>query len=137
MAQMAGLGIARLGIITLVLVIALILAGEAASRTSVAELSLWLSEPQRRLDLAALLLVEALIFGSQAIAATQGRQNLGWRVLGSLPPPSLMIALFLAQVWAMLAIDGVDFEILAWGCAVVFAILFAIGAALLRGLLPD
>jgi len=137
MAQMASLGAARLCLVALVLAIALISVGEAASRTSVADLSQWLSAPQRRMDLAALLLIEALIFGNQAIAAVQRRQTLRWKLLGGIPPPSLLIALFLAQVWTMLAIDGIDFEMLAWGCAVMCAVMFSIGASLLRGLLPD
>lgn len=137
MAQTASQGAAQRAAIALALGIALVLAGETASHTSVAELSQWLSTPQRRLDLAALLLIEALVFGSQAMATTQERESTHWRLLGVIPPPSLVIALFLAQVWTMLAVDGVDFEILAWGCAAVLAGLFAAGAALLRALLPD
>ncbi|WP_454692168.1 hypothetical protein [Achromobacter aloeverae] len=137
MAQMADLGPARLGVLALALAAMLVLTGASASRTSVAELGQWLALPQRRLDLAALLLVEALVFGSQAVTAAQGRAALRWRLLGAVPPPSLLIALFLAQVWAMLAIDGIDFDVLAWICAVVFAALFAGGAVLLRAALPD
>jgi hypothetical protein len=137
MAQMASLSPSRIAAVALALAIALALAGEAASRVSMAELDHWLSVPQRRLDLAALLLVEALVFGNQAIATAQDRTTLRWRVLGLVPPPSMLIALFLAQVWAMLVVDGVDFGTLAWESALVLAGLFALGAWALRVLLPN
>ncbi len=137
MAQMAELKPRGLAVVSLALAAVLALTGETASRISVAELAQWLAVPQRRQDLAALLLIEALVFGNQAIVTVQGRTTGLWRALRYVPPPSLPLALFLVQAWAMLAIDGADFNVLAWGVAVVATLLFSGGARLLHALLPD
>jgi len=129
----------RPALAALVLAIAggMLLAGEAASRTSLAEVGRWISEPQRRLDLSALLLLEALLFGSHAVAIAQEKTGFLWRVAGGLPPPSLLITLFFGQVAAMLAVDGLDYGLVSWVCAIAFGMLFAAGARLLRRVLPD
>jgi hypothetical protein len=119
------------------LALGLLLAGELASRTSMAEVSAWASHPQRRLDLSAVLLGEALLFGSQAIAIAQGATGFWWRLLGAVPAPSLLLTLFFAQVAVMLSIDGVNYDVLSWCCAIGLPLLFGLGVWLLRGVLPD
>ncbi|MFT3721780.1 hypothetical protein [Pseudorhodoferax sp.] len=121
----------------LAVVAALAASGELASRTSTAEILRWAASPQRRQDLAALLLAEALLFGSQAVRQAQGQATRGWRWLGWLPPPSALLALFFAQVAVMLWVDGWDYATLAWLCALGFAALLAAATALLRQALPD
>jgi hypothetical protein len=121
----------------LALAAALAASGELASRTSTAELLRWAASPQRRQDLAALLLAEALLFGSQAVRQAQGPVTRAWRWLGWLPPPSALLSLFFAQVAVMLLVDGWDYETLSWLCALGFAALLAAATALLRWALPD
>jgi len=137
MAQLAGLARWQLGAIALTLAVCLVAAGDAASHTSLAALGQWLAVPQRRLDLAALLLIEALLYSQQALAAAQGRSNHLTRLLAAIPPPSLLIVLFLALVWAMLEIDGIDYEALTAAVAVLFPAALIAGAVLLHRLLPD
>jgi len=141
MAQAAEWRIHGLAVLALVLALALWLSGEPASRTSMAAVGAWAADAERRLDLSALLLAEALLFGAQAIVAAQarGRAEAGrwWRWLGALPPPSLLLTLFFAQVAVMLSVDGVDFGLLSAGCAVLFPLAFAAGAWGLRRALPD
>lgn len=110
---------------------------EVASRTSLAEVLRWVSDPHRRLDLSALLLLEALFFGSHALAEAQGGAGLKWRIVGACPPPSLLVLLFFAQVAAMLAVDGLDYDLVSWLCAIAFGALFVSSAWLLRCVLPD
>lgn len=123
------------------LALALWLSGEVAGRTSMAAVSAWAADPERRLDLSALLLAEALLFGAQAtvIAQARTRAEVGywWRWLGALPPPSLLLTLFFAQVAMMLSVDGVDLGLLSAACAVVFPLAFVAGAWGLRQALPD
>ncbi|SHG68277.1 hypothetical protein [Pollutimonas bauzanensis] len=128
-----------LALLALALAIAggVLLTGEAASRTSLAEVSRWLSDPQRRLDLSALLLLEALLFGSHAVMAAQGGTGLLWRIVGGFPPPSMLLALFFGQVAAMLTVDGMDYGLVSWVCATTFGALFAVCVLFLRWLLPD
>lgn len=116
---------------------ALAASGELASRTSTAEILRWVASPQRRQDLAALLLAEALFFGSQAVRAAQGEVTRWWHWLGLLPPPSVLMTLFFAQVAVMMLVDGWDYGALAWLCALFFAFLLVVVAALLRWALPD
>jgi len=137
MTQMANLGAGALGLVSLILGISLIALGPLASHTSLAALGQWLALPQRRLDLAAVLLVEVLVYSQQALVATQGYSPRHARILGLIPPPSLWIALFLGMVWTMLEIDGIDLMTLAWACAFVFPTILLGGAVLLRRLLPD
>jgi len=134
MAQMAGLGRFRLAVIGAGLAAFLLATGTSASQTSLAALGQWLADPQRRLDLAALLLVEALLYSQQALMMAQGR---GQRWFTAIPPPSLLIVLFLGMVWTMLNIDGIDFTVLTWACALVFPAALLAGAWLLRRLLPE
>lgn len=124
-------------VMVLALAGALAASGELASRTSTAEILRWVASPQRRQDLSALLLAEALLFGSQAVRAAQGQPTRWWRWLGWLPPPSALLSLFFAQVTVMMVIDGWDYGTLAWLCALVFALLLAAATALLRWALPD
>ena len=119
------------------LVAALVASGELASRTSAAELLRWAASPQRRQDLAALLLAEALLFGSQAVRMAQGPLTRAWRWLGRLPPPSALLALFFAQVAVMLGVDGWDYGTLSWLCALGFTAVLAVATALLHWALPD
>ncbi|MFT3812721.1 MAG: hypothetical protein QM740_05025 [Acidovorax sp.] len=121
----------------LALAAALAASGELASRTSTAEILRWAASPQRRQDLAALLLAEALLFGSHAVRAAQGQATRWWRGLGWLPLPSALLSLFFAQVAVMLLVDGWDYGTLAWLCALGFALLLAAATALLRWALPD
>ena len=93
---------------TLAVVAALVASGEAASRTSTAELLHWAALPQRRQDLAALLLAESLLFGSVAVRQAQGALTGVLRWLGWLPLPTALLALFAAQVSVMLWVDGWD-----------------------------
>jgi len=137
MAQMAGLGALRSCVIGAGLALFLLAIGNTASQTSLAALGKWLALPQRRLDLAALLLIEALLYSQQAIASAQPYLNRYWRMLAAIPPPSLLIVLFLALVWTMLNIDGIDFSVLTWACALAFPLLLLAGAWLLQRLLPD
>jgi len=137
MAQMAGLGAVRTGLMTLLPALALLGLGHIASHTSLAALGQWLALPQRRLDLAAVLLIEALLYSHQAIASSQGQTSRVWRLLALVPPPSLLIVLFLAEVWTMLEIDGIDFSVLTWACALLFPLALLAGATLLHRLLPD
>jgi len=137
MAQLAALARWQRGTIALTLAACLLAAGDAASHTSLAALGQWLALPQRRLDLAALLLIEALLYSQQAITAAQERTSRDWRWLTVVPPPSLLIVLFLALVWAMLEIDGMDFNLLTWVCALVFPALLLAGATWLHHLLPE
>jgi len=137
MAQMAGLGALRMCLIAGVLGLLLIGLGTSASQTSLAALGQWLALPLRRLDLAALLMLEALLYSQQAIAGTQHPVNRYWPMLAMIPPPSLLIVLFLALVWTMLEIDGIDFTALTWACALVFPLLLLGGALCLQRLLPD
>lgn len=119
---------------------ALLASGELASRTSMAEILRWAASPQRRQDLAALLLAEALLFGSQAVQAAQteqGQAARGWRWLGWLLPPSALLSLFFAQVAVMLLVDGWDYGALAGLCALGFAPALVAAAVLLRWALPD
>lgn len=116
---------------------ALVISGDLASQTSMASLLRWASEPARRQDLAALLLGEALLFGAQAARIAQGQAGLAWRLLGLLPPPSLLLSLFLGQVALMLTVDGIDFEVLSWLFAIASAAAFVAGAWWLRRALPD
>lgn len=128
-----------LALMWMVLAIAggVLLTGQAASHTSLAEVTRWLSDPQRRLDLSALLLLEALLFGSHAVMIAQDRTGVLWRIVGGLPPPSLLILLFFGQVAVMLAVDGMDYGRVSWLCAIAFGVSFAVCAGLLRWLLPD
>ena len=137
MTQFAELPGAAVAAIAVVLAIALALTGDLASQTSLAELNRYLSDPARRLDLSALLLLEALLFGSQAAAVAQGNPSAAWRRLGYLPPPSLVIALFMGQVLVMLAIDGADYGLVAWTCAAVFGAGLAAATFTMRWLLPS
>lgn len=118
----------------LALAAALTASGEIASRTSAAEIVRWAASPQRRQDLAALLLIEALLFGSQAVRLmqTQEKQITGW-----LPPPSGLLSLFFAQVAVMLFVDGWDFGTLSWLCGLGFAGMLVAAGVLLRWALPD
>ncbi|MFT4102626.1 MAG: hypothetical protein QM674_16650 [Burkholderiaceae bacterium] len=117
-------------------VLALAASGELASRTSPADLLRWAASPQRRQDLAALLLAEALLFGSHAARLARGRASGLWRALDG-PPPSALLALFFAQVAVMLRVDGWDYGTLSWLCAVGFALILAAASGLLRRALPD
>lgn len=141
MAQAAEWRIRGLAGLAVVLALTLWLSGEAASRTSMAAVSAWAADAQRRLDLSALLLAEALLFGAQAIVIAQTRTRAEashwWRWLGGLPPPSLLLTLFFAQVAVMLSVDGIDFGLLSAGGAVLFPPAFVAGAWGLRRLLPD
>lgn len=121
-------------VMVLALAGALAASGELASRTSTAEILRWVASPQRRQDLAALLLAEALLFSSQAVRAAQGQATRWWRWL---PPPSALLSLFFAQVAVMLLVDGWDYGTLAWLSSLVFALLLAAATALLRWALPD
>ena len=125
------------GAMALALVAALAASGELASRTSTADVLRWAASPQRRQDLAALLLAEALLFGSQAVRQAQGQTTRAWRWLGWLPPPSALLSLFFAQVAVMLLVDGWDYATLSWLCAGGFAALLATATAWLRWALPD
>lgn len=136
-AQFAELRLKALGLVASLLAGGLVFAGDLASHTSIAELGAYVSDPQRRRDLSAILLLEALLFGSQAIAMAPGSPSQGWRSLGYLPAPSLLMTLFLGQVAVMLAVDGADYRVLAWCGAAVFASLIAAGALSLRWLLPE
>ncbi|MFT3801766.1 MAG: hypothetical protein QM766_11150 [Burkholderiaceae bacterium] len=117
-------------------VLALAASGELASRTSPADLLRWAASPQRRQDLAALLLAEALLFGSHAARLARGRATGLWHALDG-PPPSALLALFFAQVAVMLRVDGWDYGTLSWLCAVGFALILAAASGLLRRALPD
>lgn len=121
----------------LALAAALVASGDLASRTSAAELLRWAASPLRRQDLAALLLAEALLLGSQAARAAQGQATRSWRWLGWLPPPSALLSLFFAQVAVMLLVDGWDYATLSWLCGLGFALLLASATALLRWALPE
>lgn len=124
----------------LVLTAALAASGELASQTSTAEILRWAASPQRRQDLAALLLAEALLFGGQAVRLAQAHEKDAmdwWSRLGWLPAPSALLSLFFAQVAVMLLVDGWDYGTLAWLCALGFAALLAAATALLRWALPD
>lgn len=121
----------------IVLAASLIVSGELASRTSLAEVVRWAATFQRRQDLAALLLAEALLFGSHAVRLAQGDASTVWRRLGTLPPPSFLLALFFAQVGVMLTVDGLDYGALSWSCAIAFALVFAAATISLRWVLRD
>ncbi|MFC4297261.1 hypothetical protein ACFO0J_04305 [Castellaniella hirudinis] len=136
-AQMSALRLRGLAVLAIVLGAGILMAGDVASRTSLAQVASWVSDPQRRLDLSALLLLEALVFGGQAVAAAQGRAGLKWRIVGACPPPTLLAILFFGQVAAMLTTEGLDYALVSWACVVVFAGLFVAAACLLRVLLPD
>jgi len=136
-AQFAELGRSAAIIVVLVISGGLILAGDFASRTSLAELNLYVSDPRRRLDLSAVLLLEALLLGNQAIAVAQGQGNIWPRLLGYVPPPSLMITLFLGEVAVMLVVDGADYGVLSLAYAAVCGVLTVTAVLLLRVLLPD
>lgn len=125
------------GAATLALVAALAASGELASRTSTTDILRWAASPQRRQDLAALLLAEALLFGSLAVRLAQGQATRWWRWLGWLPPPSALLSLFFAEVAVMLAIDGWDYDTLSWLCAPGFTLGLAAATALLHWALPD
>lgn len=136
-AQMSALRPRGLMVLAVAIGVGVLATGEAAGRTSLAEVASWVSDPQRRLDLSALLLLESLVFGGQALAVAQDGTRLRWRLVGACPPPSLLAILFFGQVAAMLATDGVDYGLVSWVCAVAFAALFVLSARLLRWLLPD
>jgi len=126
--------------VALALAVALHASGELASRTSAAEILRWVSSPQRRQDLAALLLAEALLFGSHAVRLAQAQEAAlsgWWRRLGWLPPPSALLSLFFAQVAVMLLVDGWDYDTLAWLCGAGFALLLCLAVALLGWALPE
>lgn len=120
----------------LALLAALAASGELASRTSTAEILRWAASPQRRQDLAALLLVEALLLSSQAVHLAQGQDTRWWRWLGWLPPPSALLSLYFAQVAVMLLVDGWDYGTLAWFSALGFVAFLTVATALLRWALP-
>ncbi|MBF6618264.1 MAG: hypothetical protein ITG07_16240 [Candidimonas sp.] len=136
-AQMSALRPLGLVVLAVAMGAGVLATGDAASRTSLAQVASWVSDPQRRLDLSALLLLEALVFGSQALVAAQGGAGLKWRFVGACPPPTLLAILFFGQVAAMLATDGLDYGLVSWVCAVLFAGLFVVCACLLRAVLPD
>lgn len=136
-AQMSALRPRGLLVLAIALGVGVLATGEVAGGTSLAEVASWVSDPQRRLDLSALLLLEALVFGSHALAEAQGGAGLKWRLVGACPPPSLLAILLFGQVAAMLGTDGLDYGLVSWVCAVAFAGLFVLGVCLLRGLLPD
>ncbi|MBV8036122.1 hypothetical protein [Roseateles sp.] len=115
----------------------LIIESDMASRTSLADAMRWASSPQRRQDLAALLLAEALLFGGLAVRQAQADMGLAWRALGALPPPSLLLTLFLVQVLVMLSIDGIDYAVLSWPFGGACALLFTAAALGVRKVLPS
>ncbi len=102
----------------------IILSSETAAHTSFAQVVKWASEPERRQDIAALMIVESLLLGSQAVAAASDRSPTAWQWAGKIPPPSLFAALYFLQLWLMLSIDGIDYASLSWGFAAVFIGLF-------------
>ncbi len=116
---------------------AMLASGELASQTSMATVIRWVSAPERRQDLSALLLAEALLFGGQAARRANADGAAAWRLLGLLPPPSLLLALFLAQVALMLTVDGVDYGTLSALWAIGIGAGFAACAGWLRWALPD
>lgn len=136
-AQMSALRPRGLMVLAVAMGGGVLMTGEVAGGTSLAEVVSWVSDPQRRLDLSALLLLEALVFGGQALAVAQDGAGLKWRIVGACPPPSLLAILFFGQVAAMLAVDGLDYDLVSWICAMAFAGLFVSSACLLRWLLPD
>ncbi|MEG1767025.1 MAG: hypothetical protein RR311_01050 [Comamonas sp.] len=121
----------------LALFAALVASGELASRTSPAEILRWAAAAQRRQDLAALLLAEALLFGSQAVRLAQADAARGRAWAGWLVPPSALLTLFFAQVAVMLSVDGWDYATLAWLSAAGLAALLAALVALARLALPE
>lgn len=137
MAQAAELRRLPLALLAAGLAMMLVLTGELASRTSLAQVAAWASDSQRRLDLSALLLAEALFYMTQALLMAQGDASVRWRWLNCLPAPSLLLSAFLAQVLWMLSIDGVSYSVLSWICALLVALFFMGGALLLRWALPQ
>ena len=121
----------------LALFAALVASGELASRTSPSEILRWAAAAQRRQDLAALLLAEALLFGSQALRLAQGDAARGLVWAGWWVPPSALLTLFFAQVAVMLSVDGWDYATLAWLSAACLAALLAALVALARLALPE
>lgn len=135
--QAAEWGWPQLLITVAALTVASILCGELASRTSVADVTRWLQQPQRRLDLAALLLVEVVLYGTQAVEIAQRGARPLWRALDALPAPSLLLTLFGLQVAAMLLVDGVSFAALSVVYSAGLAVLAVATVRLMRWLLPD
>lgn len=121
----------------LALVALLLATGDLASHTSMASILQWAANPQRRQDLAALMLAETLLYGCQAICGAQGQSNWWWRLLSWLPLPSAMLMLFFAQVGVMLLVDGWDYQQLGWLCALSFVLVLAAISALLHWALPE
>ena len=118
--------------------VALLLAtGDLASHTSLTSILQWAANPQRRQDLAALMLGEALLYGCQAIRGAQGQSNWWWRTLSGLPLPSALLMLFFAQVGVMLLVDGWDYQSLSGLCALAFVLLLATARALLHWALAN
>lgn len=141
----------------------LVLCAATASGIGAGDLQRWLQDPQRRQDLAALFLLEALQYGRQALHAAEAperrapyqptdsratpphrfagfrpwQRNLPWQTwLGWLPPPSFLLAQFLLLVFVMLHIDGIDYHWLAIGVALLTALSTLGLAGLLRLCLP-
>jgi hypothetical protein len=106
--------------------------GEAASYTSVAKVLQWASDAHRRQDLSALVLVEAVLFGTRALHLAQGDTRSGWRCLDYMPMPSFALALFGGQVMLMLSVDGLDFDFVALLGGVVVALAVSCAASGVR-----
>lgn len=131
--------LSRRGVLVTAIALAacIVMSSDLASHTSLAVAGRWVDDPLRRQDIAVLLLLESLLFGSQAIAVNTPRCGRAWRWIGSLPPPSFLISLHFLQVWVMLQIDDMDYNRLSWGFAVVVASLSMVAATAVRALLAQ
>ncbi len=115
----------------------IILSSEMAAYTSLAQVVAWASNPERRQDIAALMILESLLLGSQAVAAASDRCPTAWQWAGKIPPPSLFATLYFMQLWLMLSIDGIDYASVSWVFASVFIGLFIPAVFVVRKLLTS
>jgi hypothetical protein len=107
-----------------------------ATDTGLAAAGAWLSRPARRVDLAVLLCAEVVVFGGVAVrAAAPGARPWAGR-LARLPPPSLLVALYVFATVVVQAVDGVDYGLLAVLCGLAGALGLAALAWLCRRVLP-
>ncbi len=136
-AQLSELSRRSIVVTSLLLGACIVMSSDLASHTSLALAGRWVNDPQRRQDIAVLLLLESLLLGMQAIVINRAHCGRAWRWAGSVPPPSLLISLYFLQVWGMLRIDGVDYNALSWGFAIVVAGLFMLAVTSVRVLLPE
>lgn len=117
--------------------VALIALGDLASHTSTATLLDWLRSPSRRQDLAALLLIEAALFGAHAMRVAQATDTRAWRLLGCMPPPSFLLVAFFGQVVLLLNVDGWDYASLSLAYGICTAVIWLAAVIAARWLLPD